>query len=115
MGTKLDRLKSDPHVSFTIVGGSQVSLNFGEACRSTAGFDSVCGTGTAELVPAEEKRKGLAVIMNHAAECEGLAAGDGREDQKALPFSENSFSDQAVNAVTVWRITARAVTGKHHD
>lgn len=50
VGTKLDRLNADPHVSFTIVGGSQVSLNFEEACRSTAGFDSVCGTGTAELV-----------------------------------------------------------------
>ena len=48
VGTKLDRLNADPHVSFTIVGGSQVSLNFEEACRSTAGFDSVCGTGTAE-------------------------------------------------------------------
>ena len=58
VGTKLDRLNADPHVSFTIVGGSQVSLNFEEACRSTAGFDSVCGTGTAELVPAEEKRPG---------------------------------------------------------
>ena len=115
VGTKLDRLNADPHVSFTIVGGSQVSLNFEEACRSTAGFDSVCGTGTAELVPAEEKRKGLAVIMNHAAECEALAAGDGREDQKALPFSENSFSDQAVEAVTVWRIAAASITGKHHD
>ena len=112
---ELDRLNADPHVSFTIVGGSQVSLNFVEACRSTAGFDSVCGTGTAELVPAEEKRKGLAVIMNHAAECEALAAGDGREDQKALPFSENSFSDQAVEAVTVWRIAAASITGKHHD
>lgn len=53
--------------------------------------------------------------MNHAAECEGLAAGDGREDQKALPFSENSFSDQAVEAVTVWRIAAASITGKHHD
>ena len=115
VGTKLDRLNADPHVSFTIVGESQVSLNFEEACRSTAGFDSVCGTGTAELVPAEEKRKGLAVIMNHAAECEALAAGDGREDQKALPFSENSFSDQAVEAVTVWRIAAASITGKHHD
>ena len=93
VGTKLDRLNADPHVSFTIVGGSQVSLNFVEACRSTAGFDSVCGTGTAELVPAEEKRKG----------------------QKALPFSENSFSDQAVEAMTVWRIAAASITGKHHD
>ena len=42
-------------------------------------------------------------------------AGDGREDQKALPFSENSFSDQAVEAVTVWRIAAASITGKHHD
>ena len=111
VGTKLDRLNADPHVSFTIVGGSQVSLNFEEACRSTAGFDSVCGTGTAELVPAEEKRKGLAVIMNHAAECEALAGAD----QNRPHFSESSFSDQAVNAVTVWRIAAASITGKHHD
>ena len=115
VGTKLDRLNADPHVSFTIVGGSQVSLNFEEACRSTAGFDSVCGTGTAELVPAEEKRKGLAVIMNHAAECEALAVGNDGADQNRPHFSESSFSDQAVNAVTVWRIAAASITGKHHD
>ena len=66
-------------------------MNFEEACRSTAGFDSVCGTGTAELVPAEEKRKGLAVIMNHAAECEALAAGDGREDRKHCRFQRIHF------------------------
>ena len=115
VGTKLDRLNADPHVSFTIVGGSQVSLNFEQACRSTAGFDSVCGTGTAELVPAEEKRKGLAVIMNHAAECEALAVGNDGADQNRPHFSESSFSDQAVNAVTVWRIAAASITGKHHD
>lgn len=115
VGTKLDRLKSDPHVSFTIVGGSRILLNAEEACKSTAGFDSVCGTGVAEIVPEEEKRKGLAVVMNHAAECEALAAGNDGADQNRPHFSESSFSDQAVNAVTVWRITAGAVTGKHHD
>lgn len=114
-GTKLDRLKADPHVSFTIVGGSRVLLNLGEACKSTAGFDSVCGTGAAEIVPEEEKRKGLAVLMNHAAECESLAAGNGAAGRETPPFSETSFSDQAVDAVTVWRIKAAAVTGKHHD
>ena len=114
-GTKLDRIKADPHVSFTIVGGSRVLLNAEEACKSTAGFDSVCGTGAAEMVPAEEKRKGLAVLMNHAAECGALAAGNGGADRERPHFSESSFSDQTVDAVTVWRITAASVTGKHHD
>ena len=115
VGTKLDRLKADPHVSFTIVGGSRVSPNADEACKSTAGFDSVCGTGTAKIVPENEKRRGLAVLMNHAAECGRLTEENGGPEREAPYFSESSFSDQAADAVIVWRITAAAVTGKHHD
>jgi len=53
--------------------------------------------------------------MNHAAECEALAVGNDGADQNRPHFSESSFSDQAVNAVTVWRIAAASITGKHHD
>ena len=38
-------------------GGSQVSLNFEEACRSTAGFDSVCGTGRQSSFRQRRKEK----------------------------------------------------------
>lgn len=79
------------------------------------GLTASAGLGRQSSFPAEEKRKGLAVIMNHAAECEALAVGNDGADQNRPHFSESSFSDQAVNAVTVWRIAAASITGKHHD
>ena len=102
-GTKLDRMKEDPNVSFTIIGGSRICLNGEEACKSAAGFDSICGSGIVRILPEEEKKQGLMVLMNHIGAPENMT------------FSEDSFDDRAVSRVVVWKIMVETVTGKHHD
>lgn len=102
-GTKLQMLKRNANVSFTIFGENHLRIDKKTACASSTSFDSVCGNGYAEIVEEQEKKKALAVFMNH------LSGGD-------VPvFDENSFPDEAVEKTVVWKITAEAVTGKHHE
>lgn len=102
-GTKLEMMKRNPNVSFTIFGNNKIILETEPACKSTTSFDSVCGNGRAEILPEEEKKKGLAVLMNHMSRDGGAV------------FNEGSFPDAAVRSTTVWKITAEYVVGKHHD
>lgn len=102
-GTKLELLKKNPHVSYTVFGGDKIRLNQETACRSTARFESVCGTGKAVILKPEEKKAGLCVLMNHAGQKEGIS------------FREDAFPDEAIQALTVWKIVTERVTGKRHE
>ncbi len=102
-GTKLEQIKKNPHVSFSIFGGHKIKLVKEPACESSTSFESVCGSGTAEIIEEPEaKRKGLAVIMNHSGAPEGIS------------YDETCFPDRAVEVTAVWKITAETVTGKRH-
>lgn len=101
-GTKLEMIKRNPNVSFTVFGNNRISVDTEVACKSTTSFDSVCGSGQAAIVPEEEMRKGLAVLMNHM----------GRAEEKR--FDENAFPKTMGNLV-VWKIVVDTVVGKHHD
>lgn len=102
-GTKLERMKQNANVSFTVFGENRLRIEKASACASSTSFDSVCGSGLAELVAEQEKKRALAILMNH------LNGG------KEKAFDENSFPDTAVEKTIVWKITAEKVTGKHHD
>lgn len=102
-GTKLDLIRKNPRVSYTIYGDYDLRLYKDEPCRSSAGFVSVCGSGHAELVGEEELRKGLSILMNHMG---GETCGDFRED---------SFPEAACASVQVWKIVTDTVTGKRHE
>ena len=101
-GTKLDRIRENPNVSYCIYGANVLTINYDTACKSTTSFESICGHGTACLVEdTAEKKKALAVLMNQVS------------PKKA--FDENSFAEPMVNAVTVWKIITETVTGKRHE
>ena len=101
-GTKLDRIRENPNVSYCIYGANVLTINYDTACKSTTSFESICGNGTACLVEdTAEKKKALAVLMNQVS------------PKKA--FDENSFAEPMVNAVTVWKIITETVTGKRHE
>lgn len=103
-GTKLEKLRGNPRVAYSLFTGKDVRLNMGQACASTAGFESVCGTGTAKLLETDgEKRHGLAVIMNHIGAPQGAA------------FDAAAFPAPNVQAVAVWKIVTETVTGKRHE
>lgn len=102
-GTKLELLKKNPRVSFSIFGGNEIKLVKEHACKSSTSFESVCGSGKAEIVEEpEEKRRGLVVIMNHIGASE------------VISYDEACFLEQSVKAAAVWKITAETVTGKRH-
>lgn len=102
-GTKLARMEKNPRVSYCIYGENVIRLDAETACKSATSFESVCGTGTAGIVEAGEKKKGLAVLMNHIGRSKGIT------------YDETAFSDEAVNAITVWKIVTDTVTGKRHE
>ncbi|MCI8510880.1 MAG: pyridoxamine 5'-phosphate oxidase family protein [Lachnospiraceae bacterium] len=102
-GTKLELLMKNPHASFTIVSGAKTKLTAEPACKSSEQFESVCGSGRAEIVSPEEKRQGLLVLMNHM----GREAG--------ISYDRDAFTENAVDAVAVWKLTAEQVVGKRHE
>ena len=102
-GTKLELLQKNPQVSFSVVSGADVRLVCDEPCRSACGFESVCGSGLAEIAKPSEKKKGLTALMNQI----------GRPHGKT--FDGQVFPDAAVNGITVWKITVDRITGKRHE
>ena len=45
-GTKLDRIRENPNVSYCIYGANVLTINYDTACKSTTSFESICGNGT---------------------------------------------------------------------
>ena len=102
-GTKLECLKKDPHVSYTIFSNVDLRLYPDDACKASTGFESVCGSGVAELVSSDERKHALAILMNHIGRPKGMC------------FDENAFADATAAHVQVWKIVTKQVTGKRHE
>lgn len=94
-GRKYELAKAGPKVGFEIDGGYRL-LEHEQACKYSASFQSVIGTGTLQLVEDEkEKRFGLSCVMKQTS------GRDGWE-----------FPEAAVNAVAVFRLDAEKLTCK---
>ena len=95
-GRKLDILRQNPKAGFQM--DTDFQLRPAEnPCDFSAGFASIVGTGTVEFVSEpEEKRKGLAAIMNHTA---GVRR-------------EWAFPDPSVNRVTVLKMGVEKISCK---
>ena len=86
-GRKFELSKSSPMVGFEIDGEYEL-LQADVACKNSAKFQSVIGTGRLSIIEDyEEKIKGLNVLMNHIS---------GK--------SEWDYSKDMVNAVAVFRL-----------
>ena len=94
-GRKYELAKACPKVGFEIDGNYRL-LEHELACKYSAAFQSVIGTGTLRLVEdEEEKRFGLSCVMKQTT---GKAAWQ--------------FPDEAVNRVAVFRLDAEKMTFK---
>lgn len=93
-GKKLDLIRKNPNVSFEmdtkhiLVGGEN-------ACDYTMDFESVCGNGIAEFV--DDKQFALNLLM-----------------KKFTKKDSHSFSQKDLEAVTIFKISVTAITGKIH-
>ena len=94
-GRKVDAWRAEPHVAFEL----DVELGVIEGsytCAYSFAYASVMGEGVMrEATTRGEKLRGLAAIMEHMA-----------------PGAPVSFSDEAVGAVSVWRLDVSRMTGK---
>ncbi|MDO5558940.1 MAG: pyridoxamine 5'-phosphate oxidase family protein [Oscillospiraceae bacterium] len=95
-GKKLDLIKKNNHVSFTM--STSHKLKLGEkSCDATMDFESVCGSGIVSLLDDEEKKQSLTFLME-------------QYDNGA----EHSFDDKEVERIAVLKLEVERVTGKRH-
>lgn len=97
-GRKLDILSRNPEAAFEM--DTNYRLNEApSACGYSAGFQSVIGSGRVYFArTAAEKRRGLTAIMRHSTGRDGW-----------------TFSDEACEAVCVFRLEARRLSCKEHQ
>jgi len=94
-GKKIDMIRNNPHICFEVSEGIEL-VSGEEACRFGTSYRSVIGMGKVEILQSsEEKRAGLQVLMSQHSN---------KDDW--------TFSDKAVEAVTVWKIRIENMTGK---
>ncbi len=94
VGRKLDLLRQNCRVCVELDILDELRPSE-EACRWSAGYRSVIGFGTAEIITdLELKRKALAIIMAHYS--------DGRY----------TFTDKALEGTVVIKVSIASITGK---
>lgn len=94
-GRKLDCLRRDPRVSVTAVATARLVGSGGRACDMGMAYESVCASGTAEILTGGEER------------CEALRAIILRYGGDPATVSEAE-----ANGVTLVRVRLARVSGK---
>ena len=97
-GEKINRIKADPIVAFSMYTGEKTYGEGSVACTYSASFDSVCGEGEMHFAEGEEKVLGLAAIMAHY-----------------MPGKTFDFDEKMLKTTCVIALKVRQITGKHHD
>lgn len=95
-GKKLDLMKRCPRVAFEMDNPGAFSEG-ADACDSSMAYESVCGIGTLEMVPEEEKLPGLLSLMRHYSEKSPV---------------EFVFNDSDLREVVVLKLMVKEITGK---
>lgn len=97
-GRKVDAWSADPQVALELdVEGGVISGDF--SCAYSYAFGSIMASGRAvRVTEAEEKVRGLTVIMAHMA-----------------PGAPVKFQPEAVERVDVWRVDVDHLTGKRRE
>ncbi len=96
-GRKIDILKKNPAVCFSVVGKYELVTNE-RACSWTAEFRSVTGTGKA------------AILTGRAGKEEGLTVLMGQHSKENF-----DFSDEDLEGVVVIKVEIESLTGKSSD
>lgn len=93
-GKKLDLIRRDSRVSFELDGAHQL-IEGEKACDYSMEYESVIGSGRAEILEGAEKLHALKMIMRQYA--------GGREFEIKEPMAE---------AVAIFRVVSQTVTAK---
>ena len=104
-GKKLDCIRKNPNVAFSMCVENRIEIHEDVYCKSGRFYASVVGQGKAEIVEdSAEKCRGLSLLM------ERQAAGASQSMQAAPHKFE--FTPAQAAAVTVFKITSTCFTGK---
>lgn len=131
-GRKIGLIREVPEVGFELDTGYQLH-RADMACGYSAVFQSVIGNGHIRIVEdLEEKKKGLALLMEHLAgeakkgcgkRAGDINGGDGTEDgiedetedgRKGVEERTWSFSRESLDAVCVFRLDVEKLSCKEH-
>lgn len=93
-GKKHDLIAKDPYVGFETDTGSLIPPSGGVACTASYAYESVIGTGVAEIAEEDEKPRILSLLMHHYG------------------IDNTNFSPAQIQAVTVYRIIAETYSAK---
>ncbi|MDD3416509.1 MAG: pyridoxamine 5'-phosphate oxidase family protein [Lachnospiraceae bacterium] len=93
-GTKVELMKTNPHVAFEMDCNHKILLDE-IACKSTMEYESVCGNGIIEIVPEEDKIEALNILMGQY------------QDRK-----DNKFKLEELSSVCVLRIRVNSISAK---
>ena len=98
-GTKLNLIRKDPHVSFSMHCGTRF-VKGPKACNSTMKYESVCGNGKVTILgegkkDLEEKLEALGLITRHFS-----------------PESKHKFTEREASLVAVYRLDVNEISGK---
>ena len=94
-GKKLELLKANNHVSFEMDGAHKLYGQEDVACSYGMEFESVVGSGTAELVEGEEKIHGLSLLM-----------------KQYVKDKEFVINDKMAATVAIIKLSVHQITGK---
>ena len=101
-GRKLDILRKNSAVCFTVVAAGVPDFVQENPCASSVTFASVVGEGTAEIVEdAGEKCKGLSLLMQRAV-------------GRAVPFTPAQAAGVTVLRLRVTNLSAKAKMAPHN-
>lgn len=95
-GKKLDLIQQDARATFEMDCDHEF-IFYDKRMSCTMGYRSVVGRGIVEILPEDEKKRGLDILMRHYH----------AED---FPYSE-----KLIPVTTVWRLKVENMTGKHRD
>lgn len=94
VGKKLDLMKANPNVSFEMNCNRNL-ITAEDACDYTMEFESVCGNGSIEIIPDEEKITALNYLMKQYS------------DRGNFQYHESM-----VKRITMLKLTVHNITGK---
>lgn len=95
-GMKLDLIRKDPRAAFEMEGMTEV-VRDENACAFTMAYESLAGRGRVAITGEEEKRTGMAAVM-----------------QQYAPERSFAFGENTLDGVTILRLDVEQMTGKRN-
>ena len=111
VGKKLDCIRKNPNVAFSMCVENRIEIHEDVYCKSGRFYASVVGQGKAEIVEdVTEKCRGLSLLMERQAAAPHHP--DSAHSTQTTAPHKFQFTPEQASTVTVFKITSTNFTGK---